>query len=152
MKIDVPHFSQDNDWYCGPASLQMILARMGKHITQEELARIGKTTKETGTKTAIFPEIVKEVGFDCKVKTGASIDDLKNLLEENNPPMIEFVEPSNEEYHHAVVVGIEGDKIMLNDPWNGKDFTMQIADFEKRWEVRDRWILTISNDNEKTEH
>ena len=48
-QLDVPLKQQSNYYYCGPASLQMVLKYKGKSYTQGDLAQKSKTSKNEGT-------------------------------------------------------------------------------------------------------
>lgn len=48
-RLAVPHRTQQNDYYCGPASLQMVLAYKGKNVSQSTLASQLGTTSQYGT-------------------------------------------------------------------------------------------------------
>lgn len=49
MKLNVPRFEQENDWFCGPAVLQSVLAYYGINKSQKEIARESNSTKKYGS-------------------------------------------------------------------------------------------------------
>ena len=48
-KLSVPLIQQENGYYCGPASLQMVLKYKGKSYSQSKLAEYAGTTRKKGT-------------------------------------------------------------------------------------------------------
>lgn len=143
MILKVPYFRQKNSWYCGPASLQMVFAYFGKRVTQTELAKSGETTKTRGTKTKMLPKIARWFGFWAFTKKYGTNTDLKKYLQKKLPPIIEYIEPSENESHHAVVIGFNEKNIILNDPWNGRGFRLPIREFIKRWQKRNCWFMIV---------
>lgn len=49
MKLNVPRFEQENDWFCGPAVLQSVLAYYGINKSQKEIATESNATKKYGS-------------------------------------------------------------------------------------------------------
>lgn len=49
VRLDIPQRVQENGYYCGPASLQMVLAYHNIFVSQEQLAADLKTSPITGT-------------------------------------------------------------------------------------------------------
>jgi len=147
--LKIPYFKQDTRYSCGPATLQMIFAFYGKEISETNLTERLKTKEGDGTKHSNLIRVANEEGFYVYVNTDSSIEEVREILAKDIPVIVNFVEPSNEEGHYAVVVDITGEKIFLNDPWNGENFEMSIIDFENRWQSGDglhkEWLMAVSD-------
>lgn len=68
---------------------------------------------------------------------------------EGIPVIVDYTEPTSNEGHYAVVIGFNKKRIILNDPWNGKDFSLPYKEFERRWidhngRWSNRWYLVLS--------
>ncbi len=149
-KIDIPFVKQKNDYFCGPASLQMVFSYFDFDTDQEFLAKKMKTDEDIGTKKKRMIRTVKKSGFHYCAKTNATLKELDSLIRKKIPVIVNYVEPTDEESHYAVVIGFSPKKIIFNDPWNGGDFRLDKKEFLKRWRgPRDgkiRWMLAIHNE------
>ena len=147
-KIDVPFVRQKTDFYCGPASLEMVFGYFNCEKLQDELAFEMKTKENIGTKKKKMIEAVSECGFHYFTKKDGSVDDLKDLVSKKIPVVVNFIEPTDEVSHYAVVSGISENEIILSDPWNGDDFKITKAEFIKRWygheDSKKRWLLAVN--------
>ena len=148
--MNIPYFKQEVDYFCGPASLQMAFAFFGKTISQTEIASQAGTTKEEGTDNDKLVKVAQEAGFRVSTKELAALEDIQSYLTQNIPVIVNFIEPTDEEGHYAVVVGIDDKDIILNDPWNGPNFSIPKADFVNRWHSTNnqhtRWLMTVSHE------
>ncbi|MFA6404534.1 MAG: C39 family peptidase [Candidatus Paceibacterota bacterium] len=146
--IKVPFYSQNSNTSCGPASLRMVLEYYGIKKSELELKEISKQGKD-GTKHGGIIHVIVKSGLYAFVDNDTSIISIKDQINNGHPVIINFIEPSNEEGHYAVVIGIDEDNIILNDPWNGEGFTLEIDKFEKRWRSSDgknkQWMVAISD-------
>lgn len=144
-KINIPFIKQKTDYFCGPASLQMIFNYHRMNIDQEKLAEIMKTKEKVGTKKRRMIEAVKKHGFHFCAKNNSKITDIEELLENKIPVIVNFIEPSDEESHYAVIIGMNNDEVVFSDPWNGNDFRIDKKEFLKRWygfeDNKKRWML-----------
>ena len=145
--IAVPYYNQDTSYNCGPAALQMVFAHYGFHFSEGELARRLKTKKETGTRNYRLAKMARREGFITKTKSGASLNQIKQYLDRDIPVIVNFIEPSHNDYHFAVVVGLTNGDVVLNDPWNGEKFTLPKKEFIKSWRSGERnhthWLLAL---------
>jgi ABC-type bacteriocin/lantibiotic exporter with double-glycine peptidase domain len=142
-KIEVPYFKQKKNHTCGPASIKMVFRFFGLHAREAELARVMKTKKE-GTEHSGLIMIARKNGFYCYVHENASLNQVKHFIDLGLPVIVNYLEPDSEEGHYAVVVGYGLRRIVLNDPWNGKEFKIFLKDFEIRWNERKRWMFVLS--------
>lgn len=151
MKLKIPFYKQDTDHTCGPATLQMVLSFLGDFKSEKFLSKEAHANHDIGTKHDAMIETARKEGFYCYVNKDSSVDEIKNFLSEGLPVIIHFAEPQAEEEHYAVVVGLEKSDVILNDPWNGKNFKMAKKEFLSRWHGEqgnhqyNKWILVISD-------
>ena len=146
--IKLPYFHQHTNHTCGPACLKMVFAFFGKRLPEKKLARLSKTNFD-GTKHSKMISLARKEGFYCYVHENASLNQIKHFIDLKIPVIINYIEPSEEDAHFSVIVGYEKNFLILDDPWNGKNFKIDSKEFEKRWHGKDRcknWILVVSKD------
>ena len=146
--MKLPYFKQETDYYCGPASLQMILDYFGKHISQKTLARRLKTNVEDGTDHFDLIRVATENNLYCYVNQNSFLQEIFHFLSRDLPVVIDFMEPDGNEAHYAVVIGHDHETLIVNDPWNGEKFRLRREWFEKHWYDYEnnakRWIMVLS--------
>lgn len=151
MQLKVPFCKQDTKYSCGAASTQMILKFFDIFFSEEELIKKLKTDEEFGVNPKEITEFFNKQGLFCYVNDQSSIEEVESFLGKGLPVMVNYLEPSNDEGHYAVVVGIANGDIILNDPWNGEKFKLTRRDFEKRWiderGRHPRWMLVVSDED-----
>lgn len=127
----------------------MVSKFFGAKISQPLIVRLSKkwTTTMKGIPTGAMEKIADELGLSHTEKKNASFRDISFFLEKDIPVIVNYIEPSHEDGHYAVVVGLDRKNIILNDPWNGKGFALPRKFFMKRWhgkyEKTKRWMLAI---------
>lgn len=131
MVLNVPYFKQERDYSCGPASLRMLLAFHAIVKTEEELRELAKTSF-SGTCNDVLAETASRFRM-CIVHSNFSLQGLFQCLSQNIPVLVNFINPTNEQGHFAVAVGYTETHVILNDPQNGKEYTIEHAEFERRW-------------------
>lgn len=148
--INVPYFEQGTLYSCGPASLQMMFLFYGVAKSEEELAKRLMTNSDIGTRHSDMIRVAQEEGFYVFENDDSSIVEVGGLIKLRIPVVVHFVEPSNNENHYAVVVGVDDRHLVLNDPWNGEKTIMEVAEFTARWSSEkrsdDNWIMAISRE------
>jgi ABC-type bacteriocin/lantibiotic exporter with double-glycine peptidase domain len=126
----------------------MVLAFFNKPRRQERLGRLMHTNKAVGTDRRYMIRAATRAGLYCYVNVNASLRELKRLLDDGTPVIVRFVEPSGNEDHYAVACGYAPEKIVLNDPWNGREFVMSERTFVRRWHDKDGshagWLMALS--------
>ncbi len=142
MKLDVPYRSQVNGYMCGPATLQMVLAFFGEIASQRKLRKLMQASpaelKSRGTANHKMVKAMQRAGFYVYVNEDSTIDELKYFLSLKYPVIVNFIEPSEDEGHFAVVTGYSLllKQVVMNDPWNGRDFKISESQFKRRWRSR----------------
>lgn len=149
-RLEVPHFKQEHDNFCGPAVLQMVFAYFTFQVSQDELAeKMG--TRVMGTKPEKLIEVATDYGFYAYENLHSTVAEIEYLLNMDAPVIVNYTEPSEERDHYAVAVGYDKNKLFLNDPWNGKNFKLTKKEFLSRWFDADanppryRWLVGISD-------
>ncbi|VVB73649.1 Peptidase C39 family protein [uncultured archaeon] len=147
--IKMPYFHQKTDYTCGPACLKMVLKFLGMGASEGALAKKANTVPQTGTNHIGLVKAAEDFHLKCYPHENSSISQIKKAVDNDTPPIIHFIEPSEEESHYAVVVGYDSKGLIFNDPWNGRKFKMGFEDFKQRWGVRNhehscrRWFVTF---------
>jgi|SRR3989344_1751499 len=150
MKLNIPFYKQDTEYTCGPTSLQMAFSFLGKFKSEHTLAREAKTNKDGTTHEGMIETALREK-FYCYVNEGSSIEEIKYFIHLGFPVIIDYTEPSGEDGHYAVVSGYQDGYVVLNDPWNGKNFKISEKEFISRWHdchpthhMCVRWMMVLS--------
>lgn len=148
VKLQVPYYKQKNWINCGPAVLQMVFSYFQHDLSQRKIARQAKTTAERGTENHDMIRVALEHGFYVYVNDHSTFFEIRHFLEKGLPVIVNFIEPTDDDAHFAVVSGITLHKIILNDPWNGRNFKMFHRDFLSRWHSSNNkhkeWIMVIA--------
>jgi predicted double-glycine peptidase len=148
--IDVPYFEQETLFSCGPAALKMMLLFYGVEKTEEELSERLHTNKEKGTLHKDMIRVAQEEGFYVFENIESSMVEIGGLLKLHIPVIVHFFEPSENDNHYAIIIGVDETHLVFNDPWNGEKMTLEIGDFFKRWSSekrsKDKWLMAISKE------
>jgi len=133
MEANMPYVKQEKDFYCGPAIVQMLLAKKGVVVTQTQLAKELKTTEEIGTNLVDIVCVLLSNGFSADQKDGASLDDIARALRENKIVIVCYTGQSHNEPHYAIVLALTDKEIVLADPFFGERREVSISEFLERW-------------------
>jgi ABC-type bacteriocin/lantibiotic exporter with double-glycine peptidase domain len=149
--MNIPFHKQLNDYNCGPAAIQMVFDYFNNHIDQKILEKSLHTSRREGTTHGALIRKATREGFYCYVNNNSTLFEIKHFLSMGLPVVVNFVEPSNNEGHYAVVAGYKRKTLLFNDPWNGKGFPMLEKVFVRRWHGGDhiskRWIMVLAKEN-----
>lgn len=146
--LSISFQTQQNDYYCGPAAVRMLLAATGKYYTQDYIAgQIGTTVNGTGFGASFINPInslSSGTGFSFNLVWGAS--DLKNrsviAIVYGNPVLVNTNESAagyhlkghaenGIQYHCGIVNGYRqsGNILVYTDPAYGRfPYTVQQQD------------------------
>lgn len=151
MKLAVPFFHQDTNFTCGPAALEMVLAYYGVRISEMRLRKKLHTESSpllAGTSHGHLIDLARSLGFFSYANEGAELDEVQLFLHRKMPVLVDYTEPSSDEGHYSVVIGMENDHVILNDPWNGPEFCLTQHRFLERWHDplthSRRWMLVLA--------
>lgn len=128
--LKVPSYRQ-RPGYCGPASLKMIFAYYGVHLSEKSIAKKARTTKKWGTSGKQMVLAAKKYGYDSRLKDNSSLKDLKRYLKKGAPPIVNWF--SKDDGHYSVVIGLDRKKIYLRDPEKKGLTALDLEMFERCW-------------------
>jgi ABC-type bacteriocin/lantibiotic exporter with double-glycine peptidase domain len=139
-KIKVQPFLQTAG-LCGPASLKILLSHFGKNYTEEQLARLGGATQDSGTEHEGMIQAIKEIGGFVFSKENGTIEELGYFIkEEKLPVIIGWFDKDGD--HYSVMVNITDKNIIIVDPDSNEP---------ERWIDRevfpDIWFDFVGKDN-----
>jgi len=130
--LKINPIKQSNSYYCGPASLKMVLDYYGIKKSQKEVARLTNTTSKTGCSKDALVDAVQKLDLKVKVIDSASLLDLKKHIKKNIPVVVDWYSDKFEG-HYSVVVGFSKSNIYIADSYYGKIRKMKSMDFYDRW-------------------
>lgn len=138
--IEVPFHYQENNYYCGPAALEMVFDSYGEDIPQSEVADAARTapyvtytdemrraghfsnfSASSGEEmpTNITGYSLRKLGYGAFEQGGLTISQLKSLIDNGYPIIVlMWFTPAKVYGHYRVVVGYNETHIILHDPWN----------------------------------
>lgn len=142
---DVPFVAQE-DFFCGPASLAMVLNFYGMKITQEEIAKEIYLKKLKGALNIDLLMYARQKGFQARYYSG-SIDDLKANIS-NDAPLILLLNLGYEiypVYHYIVAAGFHDEKnFIIAHSGKERDKTFSYKELLKAWEKTSFGTLLIT--------
>ena len=140
---DVPLIKQQ-DFYCGPASLAMVMQWSGIEVTQAEIAAQAFSPGAKGTYLADMTGSARRRG-----QLAVNISTISELLGEiaAGHPVIIFQNLGFDwatRWHYAVVVGydLENDQIFLHSGQFDR-MTMPFVLFQRTWQRGENWALVV---------
>lgn len=142
--LDVPFVKQEQNG-CGSASLAMVIAywqRQSAGIPDEaaDAARIQRSlysAEARGIYASAMERYLEEHGFRVFTFRG-EWQDLERHLAKGRPLIVCL---GRKPRHYAVVAGLDGETVALNDPAGRKLETIDRAGFEKSWGAAGHWTL-----------
>lgn len=126
-------------------------AFFGDRKSEYELIQRAHTNKHIGTRHEWMITTVRKEGLFCYVNNRSSLHEIKHFLELGLPVIVHFSTLKEDEGHYSLVVGIVGNNVLFNDPWDGKNFKISQKDFISHWygkqEERSytKWIMVVSD-------
>lgn len=155
----VPYHRQQNSYFCGPASLEMVFDFYGPDVSQTEIGDVTRASTAgvytvDMTRAAHFSNLSTSVGRSSRLNyTGYSsrtlgyaafegysmtIDDLKSLILAGYPVIVLTT------WHFRVVVGYDSDHLTFQDSYYGSMYNMTYQDFDMDWDYSSHWGLFVS--------
>lgn len=168
----VPMHYQINNYYCGPAALEMILDYYGPDIPQDEIAEVARTYKPSGgtfcyemRRAGHFSNIslsrglelpgsltgypLRRIGYASFETNLNNITCLRELIDLGYPILIITWSGEAHEYKHfRVVTGYNHQNgiiqnFILNDPSKGPNYIMDVNMFIDLWSSHSNWSLFV---------
>jgi predicted double-glycine peptidase len=131
--IRVPFRKQKLNYTCGPVSVHMVLAHFGFRVEQADLIVEMKASPKTGTTHKNMVKALRKRGLHVFESSHWTIDELKRRVALGHPVIVNYQEPDEDASHYSVVIGYSNSRVILHDPWNGREFTLSDQEFCDRW-------------------
>ena len=129
----------------------MVCEYFGIHLTERQVVKAcGISDGELemhGLPNLRVAISLRQLGVKCTQKKNCTIAQLTKIAGVK-PAIIAYTGRKNKWGHFAVLTGIDQNKLIFNDPISGRDFSLAISDFNKRWksayEKSDRWMCVAT--------
>ncbi len=153
--VPVPYYRQLNNYYCGPAALEMIFDFYGPDVSQSEIADVARTAPD-GTYTpdmvraAHFSNLsisarrniagytARRLGYAAFECWDMTIDQLKSLINTGHPVIVLTT------WHYRVAVGYSSSRVIFQDSYWGENYSMTYEAFDSAWDYSSHWALFVS--------
>jgi hypothetical protein len=123
--LSVRYFSQETSYYCGPASIQMVFSYLQDDVPSQDQIAVevncyeGRTRDRAGTFSYDVRKPFDDRGYGNVYEQTLNIETLKSLSSSGKLVIIEiFFDVTHQGQHYVVVVGYDGDRICIDDPWD----------------------------------
>jgi ABC-type bacteriocin/lantibiotic exporter with double-glycine peptidase domain len=138
--LPVPFVPQQKDT-CAAAALAMVMSYWQVPANHDEIAAALVSPELHGIAGSRLRDFARERGFQAIAYEG----DLQNLQDyvEKGRPLIVAWKMARDRYHDVVVLGFEGDAVLVNDPDAGPGRAVPKDVFEKRWAGAGHWTLLV---------
>jgi predicted double-glycine peptidase len=145
--LDVPFVRQDKDG-CGAASLAMVmqywLKQQGRALDQSadaiQIQRALYSPQARGIYASDLEHYLQQHGFRTFAFRG-EWKDLKQHLEKGRPLIVALKPGASMPLHYLVVVGLEPEVVLVNDPAQKKLLKQERGHFEQQWTAAGNWTL-----------
>lgn len=134
--------------WCGPTSFAMVMDYYGVHKSTYECAKLVEYTfkERNGTYLQGIVNGGKKAGFaGTKSYSGQSLNWLKSQVAAGKPVIVNV--DTKWQGHYIVVVGFNGDDVVVNDPGKGDKsrvrYTMSRESFWQCWSSKDRRCVVV---------
>jgi predicted double-glycine peptidase len=147
-ELAVPDVRQSTGYTCSAAALQAVLAYFGIEAREDRLTHELRATPESGAPPDSIVRVAQSHGLTAELRERLTVAELRQALRAGRPVLVDFQawpdhRPGSfrndwEDGHYAVVVAIEGDTIVLEDPsLLGSRGVLPLSEFEERWHDTD---------------
>lgn len=140
VALEVPFVPQKSET-CGPASLAMVLEFWGKEVSHDELVEAAMMPGDKGVQGSRLIALARARGFRALAFEG----DLPLLHDyvSREWPVIVALDAGHGRFHDVVVVGFEGDSVLIHDPAKGPAQRVRTRAFQKKWARSGCWTLLV---------
>jgi len=147
--IDLNNMRQSFDFDCGVKALQTVFAFYGDDIQAGKLMQELKTSPEDGTQVRRIIKTAKAHGYKVKASKDLSYKQLRKLVSDGYPAIVlvqawaeRVMTPEDwaadwDDSHYAIVIGLDDDKIVFEDPASIRRVWLPKKEFLIRWHGKD---------------
>ena len=132
--LDVPYVSQGHRFWCGPATLVMVLNFWGDNVTQQEIVSEIYFEEKNITSYSDMVKFAKKRGlsaFWCE----ANLTFVEEQISKGYPVIVLQQYSAIDDYgHYRVVIGFNEQYILTHDPVKGSNHIMSKKDFCDLWQ------------------
>ena len=130
--LNIIPVKQKKGYWCGPASLKMVLAYYDVIAKESDLAKQTQANPQTGATAQALLETAKLYGLTGFIKNGAELSDLKHyVLDRQIPVIVDWFQI--DDGHYSVVTNITKSHIYLADPYIGQLVSFKPKAFYRIW-------------------
>jgi hypothetical protein len=124
LVLDFPEVRQSKDYTCGVSALQAILYYYGFSHREDQLEKMLKVKKSTGTPPSQIISWCRQMGFHVIEKDHMTIEEIRSFLSRQIPILVAYqawglpgtYQKTWDSGHYSVIIGVIGDKIIFEDP------------------------------------
>jgi predicted double-glycine peptidase len=143
--LSVPFVPQEKDT-CGAAALAMVLAYWGQPVPHDEIAATLLDKELRGIPGSELERFARERGLRATAYKG-DLGHLREFVAKGRPLIVAW-DMGRGRFHDVVVVGVEDEHVIVNDPARGA-FRREARDrFERRWEGAGHWTLLVTREGD----
>ena len=142
-QLSIP-FVKQSDYYCGPASLSMIMKNLNYAGEMNELAKQMYTPKQKGSLKSDLASTTRRQGL-----MGIQLSNLDSILKElaNKNPVLVFQNMGLSWYpawHYAVATGYDLDNRTITLHTGKYQYKeVNLGEFERSWDLGGKWSMVI---------
>ncbi|MCW4013137.1 MAG: C39 family peptidase [Candidatus Bathyarchaeota archaeon] len=157
--LAVPYHDQETRYYCGPASVSMVIEyTSGEALSQDTLSDELETV--TGTHSAYMDDPFYDRDFSIIQQEFMSLFRLKKRIASGYAPiLLIWFDETCEEAHYVVAVGYNETGVFINDPWptkwgppvgrdTGPYVYLSNETLSKLWAASNNWALTVASSSD----
>lgn len=138
--LAVPFVPQQKDT-CGPAALAMVMAFWQRPVEHDALARELDAAELRGVAGSRLAEAARSRGMTAVAYAG---DDAQiRAFVGRGRPLVVAWDMGRGRFHDVVVVGFEGDDVVVHDPAQGASRRVAGKTFAARWAGAGHWTLLV---------
>ena len=138
--IKVPFFLQELKSSCFPACLKMALSFYGIDVQEKKFRDLCDVSEGRGATWFDARHAVESFGLNFKMKVNATMEELKNLVENGVPVIVgldTFDLGWDKHQGHTIVILQINDELIYHDPQRGRELKMAKEKFTEIWKKRD---------------
>jgi ABC-type bacteriocin/lantibiotic exporter with double-glycine peptidase domain len=138
--LQVPFVPQERDT-CGPAALAMVLRFWGRSVSHDDLAAELDARELRGVAGSRLAEAARSRGLTAIAYRGDA-EQLRDYVGKGRPLVVAW-DMGRGRFHNVVVVGFDGEDVVVHDPAKGASRTVKRSTFEERWSGAGYWTLLV---------